>query len=131
MQCRIIDTVRRGVGWGVWYRRTGVWMRCPGEEKQRGGVGPFIYTQRAWHPRSRGTIAIISSGVSNAAVRDIRNHPEGKHRLAKKPIIGEAAAWFGCIIATVARAVRGERGFPAQDAITRRTLSCPMQVIGD
>lgn len=32
----------------MWYRRAGVWMRCPGKD----GVS-FIYTQRAWHERSR------------------------------------------------------------------------------
>lgn len=43
MGCRIIDTVRGEAG-GVWYRRTGVWMRCPGEEKRRGGRTHRLYT---------------------------------------------------------------------------------------
>ncbi len=41
--------------------------------------------------RDVGPIVIIRSGVSNAEVRDIRNHPEGKHRRKKNPI-GEGAA---------------------------------------
>lgn len=44
-----------------------------------------LYTQRAWHPRSRYDCNYKVRCVKTLQSRDIRNHPEGKHRLTKNP----------------------------------------------
>lgn len=68
--------------------------------------------------------------MSTAAVRDIRNHPEGKDREAKTPNRRRS----GLLCAYNRHRGQGRtrrKGVPAQEVITRRILACPMQVIDD
>jgi hypothetical protein len=58
-------------------------MWCPGEEKIWERVEVYIYPA-SMGTRDAGPIVIIRSGVSNAEVRDIRNHP-GKTSPEEKP----------------------------------------------
>jgi hypothetical protein len=112
---------------GVWYRMTGVLNAVPwGGGVECGG----LYTRSEYGTREAGTTVIIRSGVSTAAVRDIRNHPEGKDREAKKTQSAKVRPVV-CINRHRGQGRTRRKGVPAQDAITRRILACPMQVIGD
>lgn len=91
-------------------------------------MGPLIYTQRVWH-REAGTIVIISSGVSNAAVRVIKESSKGKIRLAKTQ---SAKLRPGCVYSRQpCPGQRRTKTAPAHDEITRRVLTYPMQPRGD
>lgn len=80
-------------------------MQCSGDNTR----GRFIYTQRAWHPRKQVREVIISSGVSNAAVRE--TYCRGKKtrppcEKANRRSCGLAA----CTAATVLRAEKDKDG---------------------
>jgi len=79
-----------------------------------------LYTPRVYGTREAGTIVIISSGMSNAAVRDIRESSRGKIRLAKTQ---SAKLRPGCVYSRhPCPGQRRTKMAPAHDEITRRVL---------
>jgi len=114
---------RPGRGGGVWYRRTGVWMRCPGEE-ERWGLGGTVYI----HAASMTPEKVHDCNYKLRCVKPLQSGIlgiiQGKHRLARKTQSAKLRP-VACITAAVARAGRGERGFPAPTRNHKTNIGLP------
>jgi hypothetical protein len=118
------EAVMMRTGWGGGEKREGR-RNCCNAVSWGEDIGPVYIHPERMAPEKRVRLFIISSGVSNAAVRDIREYIQRENSPGEK--LNRRRCGLG---ACMAAALIGS-WFRAQDEITRGVLAYPIRPMRD